>query len=162
MLNRRSVPLFEAISSRKLEDCIRRTPVDEYVVWTGEGYRGRDDRSVRAHVLALVNEAWRPMQLRDLVIQAARMSGDTGIDPDRVRSAVRMHQSAVGACCFLVRRTPIGDYVAAVDIPTPSTGRRIFSGEVVLRREDANPRAAHGGEGAPMRSDPASHKEVMA
>jgi hypothetical protein len=123
--------MIEDISDEQLASGIARTPLDDYVIWSGAPYKGKD-ASIRTQVLSLVNEPWAPVSVRKLVCDAARLSGRSGLAPDRVRGAIRLHQAADGAAYFLVRRTPNGDFVAVTDIPTPAVGRRLSAGDMVL------------------------------
>lgn len=117
-----------------LADALARTPADHFLIWNGRFYAGRPG-SIRTLALGLVAEAWEPLPLRVLVSRAARMWGKSGLDPDAVRDAVRLHQKASNASYFLVRRLRTGDYVAVVDVPFPSSGSRpLREGDVVLGR----------------------------
>lgn len=118
----------------ELADALARAPADHYVIWNGRPCPMQPG-SIRSLALTLVDTAWTPVPLRGLMRRAARLSGLSGLDPDTVRSAVRMHQSAGYASYFLVRRTLSGDYVAVTDVPYPSSGpRRLSAGELVLSR----------------------------
>jgi hypothetical protein len=120
-----------------LQDALARTPSDLYVIWNGEACPAQPG-SIRSRALGLVAEIWQPLPLRTLLTRAARLSGSSGLDPDTVRSAVRMHQGASHAAYFLVRRTLSGDYLAVTDVPYPSSGRRrLKAGDVVLGRSGA-------------------------
>ncbi|CAN7461872.1 hypothetical protein LJR225_003128 [Phenylobacterium sp. LjRoot225] len=125
-------PLPDAV----LADALARMPADQHLIWNGRPCPGHPG-SARALALRLINEIWEPVPLRILVSRAARLSGRSGLNPDTVRNAVRMHQSASYASYFLVRRTGLGDYVAVVDVPYPSSGGRLREGEVVLGRAGA-------------------------
>jgi hypothetical protein len=131
---RERTTLLKHLPEDKLDQALARTPADHYVVWTGSPCPAQTG-SIRSLSLGLVAEIWEPVPLRILVRRAARLSGTSGLDPDTVRSAVRMHQSASHAAYFLVRRCPSGDYVALVDVPYPASGRRrLQAGDVVLAR----------------------------
>jgi hypothetical protein len=74
--------------------------------------------------------------MRALLQRAACVAGELGLDPDTVRSAVRMHQSARPAPYLLVRRTFDGDYVAVADVPWPAaTPTPLRAGDLVLDRK---------------------------
>lgn len=141
---RRADEALERVSEAKLVAGISRTPLDEYVIWIGTHYRGRR-MSIRARVLSTIAQSWTPISVRMLVRAAARLAGDQGFSPDRVRAAIRMHQTAEGASYFLVRRTADGDFVAVTDVPMPAAGRPLRAGDRVLGRtgarfgEDARP-----------------------
>jgi hypothetical protein len=128
--------MIEHISEEQLASGLSRTPMDDHVVWCGAAYKGKD-ASIRTQVLSLVSEPWAPVSLRKLVRDAARLSGQCGLSPDRVRGAVRLHQGADGAAYLLVRRTPNGDFVAVTEIPTPAVGRPLCPGDMVLSRAGA-------------------------
>jgi len=61
------------------------------------------------------------------------VEGGAGLNPDSVRNAVRMHQSARPAVYLLVSRRPSGAFTAVSDIPFPGgTSRRIEAGAMVM------------------------------
>jgi hypothetical protein len=125
------------LSEDALLEALARTPADLFVIWNGEDCPAQSG-SIRSRALGLVEEIWEPLPLRILVTRAARLAGSSGLDPDTVRSAVRMHQSASHAAYFLVRRTLSGDYLAVVDVPYPSSGPlRLMAGDLVLSRSGA-------------------------
>jgi hypothetical protein len=128
--------MIEYISDEQLASGMSRTPLDEYVIWSGAPYKGKG-ASIRTQVLSLVNEPWAPVAVRKLVGDAARLSGQCGFTPDQVRGAIRLHQAAEGAAYFLVRRTPNGDFVAVANVPMPVVGRRLSPGDMVLSRAGA-------------------------
>lgn len=118
----------------ELTEALARIPADHYVVWNGRTYPARPG-SIRSLALSLIAEVWEPVPLRVLVKRAARLSGASGLDPDTVRSAVRLHQDAGSASYFLVRRTLSGDYLCVTDVPSPSSSsRRLRAGDLVLSR----------------------------
>lgn len=127
---------LEFISQEQLISGLSRTPIEDHVIWTGVHYEGRE-ASFRARVLSLVTEPWAPVAVRVLVTAAARLAGEYGVSPDRVRAAIRMHQGARGAAYILVRRTPAADFIAATAVPTPSVGRPLVEGDLVLSSGDA-------------------------
>lgn len=133
-MSRYRVTALKDLPEPELADALARTPADHYVIWNGRPCPMQPG-SIRSQALALVDTAWIPVPLRAVQRQAARLCGQSGLDPDTVRSAVRMHQSAGHASYFLVRRTLSGDYVAVTDVPYPSSGsRRLRAGELVLSR----------------------------
>jgi hypothetical protein len=74
--------------------------------------------------------------MRALLQRAACIDGELGLDPDTVRNAVRMHQSARPAAYLLVRRTLSGDFMAVTDIPWPSsTTAPLRTGVLILDRK---------------------------
>jgi len=109
---------LELLSDTAVTEAIARIPFDHFVIWDGSRC-GAQAGSLRSRALALVEEPWTPIQLRTLVQRAARLAGGAGLDPDTVREAVRMHQTARAAAYYLVRKTLAGDYVAVTDIPWP-------------------------------------------
>jgi hypothetical protein len=122
------------LSEEALDEAVSRTPGDHYVIWNGHRCPAQPG-SIRSQALSLVEEVWEPLPLRILLRRAARLSGTSGLDPDTVRSAVRMHQSASPAAYLLVRRVASGDYLAVADVPYPSSGsRRLSAGDLVLGR----------------------------
>lgn len=122
------------LSDEALDAAVARIPADHYVIWNGHRCPAQPG-SIRSLALGLVEDVWEPLPLRILVRRAARLSGTSGLDPDAVRNAVRMHQNARPAAYFLVRRSVSGDYLAVADVPYPSTGsRRLGAGDVVLGR----------------------------
>lgn len=129
-----SVATLKPLPEPKLVEALARAPIDQYVIWNGRSCPSRTG-SIRSRALGLVDEIWQAVPLRTLLTRAARLNGVSGLDPDTVRSAVRMHQSAAQASYFLVRRTPSGDFVAVADIPCPSSGTRpLLAGDMVLSR----------------------------
>lgn len=120
----------------ELTEAVARTPADHYVIWNGRPCPGQPG-SIRSRALSLIDEIWQPVPLRILLQRAARLSGMSGLDPDAVRNAVRMHQNATYASYFLVRRTAAGDYLAVTDVPHPSSGSsRLNAGDLVLGRSN--------------------------
>jgi hypothetical protein len=124
------------VTAEALAHGVGATPMDQYLIWDGRRYDSRPgSRCSRA--LSLITEVGTPVALRELVLRAARIEGDYGFRPEAVRSAVRQHQAAVGACYLLVRRTSSGDYVSVTDVPFPATGHKSFrAGHVILSRGD--------------------------
>lgn len=117
-----------------LTEALARTPADYYVIWNGFKCPSRAG-SVRARALRLIEEIWEPVPLRILLTRAARLSGLSGLDPDAVRSAIRMHQSAIPAAYFLARRTMSGDYLAVTDVPYPALrSQRLRAGDLIVGR----------------------------
>jgi len=117
-----------------LIEALARTPADYYVIWNGFTCPSRAG-SVRARALRLIEEIWEPVPLRVLLTRAARLSGLSGLDPDAVRSAIRMHQSAIPAAYFLARRTASGDYLAVTDVPYPALrSQRLRAGDLIVGR----------------------------
>lgn len=133
-MTRRRTGTLKLLSDAALTEALARAPSDQFVIWNGRPCPAQSG-SIRSQALALVAEVWEPVPLRVLLMRAARLSGLSGLDPDTVRSAVRMHQSAGQASYFLVRRTLSGDYLAVADVPCPSSGsRRLNAGDLVLSR----------------------------
>ena len=128
---RYAVPPLKVLPDEQFRDALARAPLDHYVIWNGQHCPGRAG-SIRSRALGLIDEVWRPVPLRTLLMRAAQLSACAGLDPDTVRNAVRMHQTAGHACYFLVRRNASGDYAAVADVPSPSTGRRLRAGDIVL------------------------------
>lgn len=122
----------EPIDPERLADAIARTPQSYYVVWTGYSCAGQPG-SLRARALSCISEVGTPVLLRALLQRAAAVETAGGLDPDLVRSAVRMHQSASRAVYLLVERLPSNDFVAVTDIPSPAGVRgRISAGDVLI------------------------------
>jgi hypothetical protein len=131
---RQRIGTLKQLSDAVLTEALARAPADYFVIWNGRPCPAHAG-SIRSQALALVAEVWEPVPLRVLLRRAARLSGLSGLDPDTVRSAVRMHQSASQASYFLVRRTLSGDYLAVADVPSPSSGsRRLSAGDRILSR----------------------------
>lgn len=104
------------------------------MIWTGDAAGGQGG-SLRSRALGLIDEAWRPVALRALLLRAVEIEPGAGLHPDVVRSAVRMHQSARPAVYLLARRVLSGDYLAVTDIPYPATlGRPLREGALLLAR----------------------------
>lgn len=123
---------LERLTDAALVEAIARTPLDHWVIWTGAPC-GAQANSLRSRALSCVTQAWSPVALRALLQQAAAIAGDLGLDPDSVRSAVRMHQTARPAAYLLVRRTLSGDYLAVTDVPWPAVGSgSLRAGDLVL------------------------------
>jgi hypothetical protein len=109
---------------------IARTPLDQYLIWTGSRPVTRG-RSLRACALECVQEVGVPVPLRLVVQRAARMRSD--LHPDAVREAVRQHQSANDTVVLLLRKRPDGAFVAVTDIRNAvDLGRRVGAGEIVV------------------------------
>jgi hypothetical protein len=148
-MGRRRTGTLKHLSDAVLTEAVARAPSDHFVIWNGRPCPARSG-SIRSQALALVAEVWEPIPLRVLLTRAARLSGQSGLDPDTVRSAVRMHQSASHASYFLVRRTLAGDYLAVADVACPSSGaRRLNAGDRILghagqRFDDAEAAADDG------------------
>lgn len=116
---------------RAFSEALGRTPMDHYVIWTGQDACGRAG-SLRSRAFACLREVGVPISLRLFLQQVAQIEG---LDPDGVRGAVRQHQAAKPAVVFLVSRLSTGDFVAVTDIPyAGALNRRIRAGEVVLDR----------------------------
>jgi len=131
---RRRIGTLKHLTDATLTEALARAPSDQFVIWNGRPCAAQPG-SIRSQALALVAEVWEPVPLRVLLMRAARLAGESGLDPDTVRSAVRMHQSASCASYFLVRRTTSGDYLAVADVPSPSSGsRRLNAGDLILGR----------------------------
>lgn len=129
---RRHTGTLKHLTDAALTEALARTPADHFIIWNGRPCRAQSG-SIRSQALALVAEVWEPVPLRVLLMRAARLSGLSGLNPDTVRSAVRMHQSASHASYLLVRRTVSGDYLAVADVPWPSSGAgRLRAGDLVL------------------------------
>ena len=78
------------------------------------------------------------MALRTLIQRAARIEGGQGLDPDLVRSAVRLHQSARPAVYLLTRKTLGGEYLAVTDIPWAAASTRpVRPGDPIMDRKGA-------------------------
>jgi hypothetical protein len=121
------------VTQSALVEAIRLTPLEEHVIWCGRDYLGRT-ASMRATVAALVPEVWKPVAMREIMLRASRITDDLGIAPERVRRAFKNHQTAAGACHFVVIRTADGHFVAAADIPMPAVGAARLKGDLVLSR----------------------------
>jgi hypothetical protein len=131
---RQRTAALKHLPDHALTEALARTPSDQYVIWNGRACPAQQG-SIRSRALGLIEEVWEPVPLRTLLTRAARIAGASGLDPDTVRSAVRMHQSSSHAAYFLVRKTLSGDYLALVDVPYPSSGpSRLKAGDVVLAR----------------------------
>jgi hypothetical protein len=130
-----------------LTEALARTPADYYVIWNGFNCPSRAG-SVRARALRLIEEIWEPVPLRILLTRAARLSGLSGLDPDAVRSAIRMHQSAIPAAYFLARRTLSGDYLRPLSCATlPAIAGRRPHRRSVGRSVSIGPSRRSGGFG---------------
>ncbi|MFC3070583.1 hypothetical protein [Phenylobacterium soli] len=118
-----------------MTEAIARIPFDHFVIWDGSRCAAQAG-SLRSRALGLVEEPWTPIQLRTLVQRAARLCEGAGLDPDTVREAVRMHQSARAAAYYLVRKTLAGEYLAVTDIPWPVGARGpIRAGSAIMDRQ---------------------------
>jgi len=125
---------LERLNAAAVVEAIARTPIDHFVIWDGRAC-GVQSGSLRSRALSLVHEVWSPVPLRVLIQRAARITDQAGLDPDTVRSAVRLHQTAKPAVYLLVRKAVSGDYLAVADIPWPAASARpLRAGEVVLDR----------------------------
>jgi hypothetical protein len=99
---------------------------------------------MRSRALACITEVGRPVSLRAVLQRAAELETGAGFNPDAVRSAVRLHQTARPAAYLLVRKRG-AEYVAVTDVPFPAGGgRRISTGDVVM---DASGRLLVAGVG---------------
>jgi len=125
---------LERLAEATLVEAIARTPLDHWLIWDGTPCR-RQANSLRSRALSCVREVWTPVSLRAVLQRAATLSGETGLNPDTVRSAIRMHQAARPAAYLLVRRAPSGDYLAVTDVPWPAaTPGPLCAGDLVLDR----------------------------
>ena len=80
------------------------------------------------------------------MLEAARWSAEGGLDPDTVRNAIRMHQSARPAVYLLVKLGPLRDFTAVADIPWPASWPHpLRAGDLVLDRRGvkADPARSH-------------------
>lgn len=128
---------LETVRPEVFTEAIARTPAQHYVIWTGRELEGREG-SLRSRSLKVLTEAGAPIPLRVLLQRAARLEGERGLDPDAVRSGVRLHQAAKPAVYLLVEKLASGDYAAVTDIPfAGSLTRRVRAGEVILDRQGA-------------------------
>jgi hypothetical protein len=126
---------LERVTKTTLDAAMARTPLDHFVIWDGSSC-GAQANSLRSRALACITEAWSPLSMRALLQRAACVAGELGLDPDTVRSAVRMHQSARPAPYLLVRRTLSGDFMAVTDVPWPAaTVAPLRAGDLVLDRK---------------------------
>lgn len=124
----------ELVPDAVLTSALVRTPIDLHVIWTG-GEIVCQPGSLRSRALACVTEIGRPISLRTVLQRAAQLEDGMGLDPNTVRSSVRLHQTSKPAVVLLVRRLPSGDYVAVTDIPyAGSVDRRLSAGDLVLDR----------------------------
>ncbi|MDP3173570.1 MAG: hypothetical protein Q8M88_03955 [Phenylobacterium sp.] len=128
----------EILSEARVNEAVYRTPADHYVIWDGNPCPARTG-SLRSRALALVEEPWTPVQVRDLLRRAAAIEDGAGLDPDMVRNALRLHQTAHPAVYLLTRRICTGDYVALTDIPWPygCKNQPLRAGAVVMDRNGA-------------------------
>jgi hypothetical protein len=125
---------LEPIPERELTEAIARAPSDHYVIWTGEPCNGQAG-SLRSRALACLTEVGQAFPLRTLMRRAASLDGG-GLNPDAVRSAVRMHQMARPAVYLLVKRLGSGEFVAVADIPFATAGeRRVIAGQPLMDRQ---------------------------
>lgn len=131
------------ISQAELDDALRRTPLNHFVLWTGQPAAGRSN-SLRARAFACIHEVGEPVSLRTLLQRAARLEGCRGLDPDAVRSAVRQHQTAKPAVLLLLERRAGGGYFAVTDAPhAGAVNRPLAAGrELDWARLSAAPAAA--------------------
>ncbi|CAN7631878.1 hypothetical protein LJR225_004871 [Phenylobacterium sp. LjRoot225] len=126
---------LEQVAKKTLDAAMARTPLDHFVIWDGSAC-GAQENSLRSRALACVTEIWTPLSMRVLLQRGASIAGELGLDPDTVRSAVRMHQSARPTAYLLVRRTLSGDYLAVTDVPWPAAiGAPLRAGDLVLDRK---------------------------
>jgi hypothetical protein len=106
----------EVVPASVLTDALGRTPLHHYVLWTGRPAIGQAG-SLRSRAFGCIHEVGVPVSLRVLLQRAARLDGAAGLDPDAVRSAVRLHQMARPAVLILLERRAAGEFVAVTDIP---------------------------------------------
>lgn len=126
---------LERVTKTTLDAAMARTPFDHFVIWDGSSC-GAQANSLRSRALGCVTETWFPLSMRVLLQRAACIADELGLDPDTVRSAVRMHQSARPAAYLLVRRTLSGDFLAVADVPWPaSNAAPLHAGDLVLDRK---------------------------
>ena len=126
---------LERLPEATLVAAIARTPLDQWVIWDGTPCRGQAN-SLRSRALSCVGEVWTPVSLRAVLQRCANLAGDQGLNPDTVRNAIRMHQTARPAAYLLVRWTPSGDYVAVTDVPWPAAAAGpLQAGDLVLDRQ---------------------------
>lgn len=131
---RRGVRGAEVTAPAALMRGLAAMPMDHYVIWDRNCYGARPcSRCSRA--LGLIRKVWTPAPLRELLMRAARIEDDAGFPPEAARDSVRQHQRANGACCLLVRETPLGDFVAVTDVLSPAShGGPLRPGDRVLSR----------------------------
>ena len=125
---------LERVTKTTLDAALARTPLDHFVIWNGSDC-GAQANSLRSRALACLTEIWSPLSMRALLQRAASVADELGLDPDTVRSAVRLHQAARPAAYLLVRRTLSGDYMAVTDVPWPAAAAApLRAGDLVLDR----------------------------
>lgn len=123
---------MEQVCSRDLQEEIARTPMDQYVIWTGDPAVSQPG-SLRSRALACVDQPWTPVLLRELLRRAAALHGTHGFDPGAVRRAVIDHQRANPAVYLLARKVAPDLYLAVADVVAAGgAGRRLRPGEPVL------------------------------
>ena len=126
---------IEEVSPAALEKGLAATPLDHYVIWTGDDACGQAG-SLSQKAFACIREAGVPVSLRTLIQRAARLEGDRGLDPLAVRDSVRRHQAAKPAVLLLVERRRSGEFIAITDIPHAGViHRRVCAGDVLLDKE---------------------------
>lgn len=128
---------FRTIAETALDNALSKAPVNQFVIWNGVRYTAKLG-STPDHVFQLIKRPWNPVAVRELLTLAARISGDAGLHPDRVRNAVRSHQDCGNTCYFLTQRNRDGDFIAVADVPRPSAGPRLQQGDVVMRRSEGD------------------------
>jgi hypothetical protein len=120
--------------SRAFSEGLARTPLDHYVLWTGQDACGRAG-SLRARAFGCLSESGVPISLR-MFLQ--RVAIAEGLEPDAVRGAIRQHQTAKPTVLLLLSRLPSGDYVAVTDVPfAGAVNQRLRAGEIVVDRSGA-------------------------
>jgi hypothetical protein len=119
----------EQVGAYDLQEEIARTPMDQYVIWTG-ACGVTQPGSLRSRALACVDAAWTPILLRELLRRAAGLFGAQGYDPAAVRRAVADHQRARPAVYLLARKVAPGRFLAVSDIPfAGDPARRVRAGD---------------------------------
>ena len=122
----------EPIDAQYLLEVIGRTPRDHYVVWTGHVCTSQEG-SLRARAMSCISESCVPVPLRVLLQRVARLEPNGGLDPEAVRSAFRMHQSARPAAYLLVRQLTSRAFVAVADIAAPAgRSQPIAAGDLII------------------------------
>jgi len=130
-------------ATRRGEDALtaalRRIPLEHFVLWTGEPFKGQPD-SRMGRLLACMAEPGVPVQLRELVLRTAGSGREQAVDPCAVKAAVRQHQMSTRVVLVLVERRSDGEFQAVTDIPYGvGTLRRILAGDLVRRAAVAAP-----------------------
>ncbi len=103
-----------------------------YIYYTGHPYKARA-ASLRSNSLAALGVVRRPVALAEWIRKAARIDGNIGYDPARVREGLYLHAGSKPAVYFELRKDAAGNFVSVRDVPNADGfPKGLKKGEIVV------------------------------